>query len=78
MTLLQCDNEGDTLVIVPHQNCNIGRFFSGVNNHHKKKRNKQNCMAIRFNIQGQAHVLIYAYKTIKAGDVCYIDYNQSG
>lgn len=34
--------------------------------------------SIRFSVEGQARVLLYAYKTIQKGEVLYYDYNAGG
>jgi hypothetical protein len=78
MELIRTPSSSTSLVICPEKSSNIARFISGINNFDKKSTKKQNVSSIRFNINGQAHVLLYASKTIKKNDILYYDYNAGG
>ena len=75
MDLIRNDDDDVALVIVPKDRGNIARFISGVNNHDRKLRAKQNVTSVRYSIHGQSHVLLYASKDIQPGSQLYYDYN---
>ena len=75
MELLKTSSSSTSLVIYPATRANIARFISGINNYDKLGLKKQNVLSIRYDIDGQVHVLLYASKTIKKGEVLYYDYN---
>jgi len=62
------------LVIDPSQYCNLARFISGINTTNHKGRNKKNLGSIKFRIDEQIHVMLYATKNIKKNDTLYYDY----
>ena len=75
MDLIRNDNEDVALVIVPKHRGNIAKFISGINNHDKVLRMKQNVKSVRMSINGQSRVLLYASKDIPSGSQLYYDYN---
>lgn len=77
MDLLRTPNSSTSLVIAPEQRGNLARFISGINNN-SSGRKKQNVSSIRLDIEGSVHVLLYASKKIKKGEVLYYDYNAGG
>jgi hypothetical protein len=78
MDLIRAPSCSNSLVICPEKKSNIARFISGINNHNKKGIKKQNVKSIRYNIDGQVHVILYSSKRIKKNDVLYYDYNAGG
>lgn len=62
-------------MIYPATRANIARFISGINNTDKNSLKKINVLSIRYDIDGKVHVLLYAAKTIRKGEVLYYDYN---
>ena len=78
MELIKTPSSSTTLVICPEKKGNIARFISGINNYDLKSRKKQNVKSIKFEIDGSAHVLLYACKTIKKNETLYYDYNAGG
>ncbi|KAG2284235.1 hypothetical protein Bca52824_055455 [Brassica carinata] len=61
MTLLHASDPSQCLVICPDKRSNIARFISGINNHTPEGRKKQNLKCVRFNINGEARVLLRLY-----------------
>jgi hypothetical protein len=61
-------------VILPNEQCNLGRFISGINNF-KKSSNKKNLESIQFRIGWNVHVVLYAKREIYKGETLYYDYN---
>lgn len=78
MDLIRTPSSNTSLVICPDKNSNIARFISGINNFDRHSRKKQNVQSIRYNIDGQVHILLYAYRNIKKNDILYYDYNAGG
>lgn len=78
MELLKTPSSSESLVIKPEKYCNIARFISGINNHKPESYKKINVNSVKVNIDGQAHILLYASRYIKQGDVLYYDYNRGG
>lgn len=78
MDLLRSARSKTSLVIIPDKKGNLARFLSGINNTSKKSIAKQNVHSIRFNIDGESRVILYAKKNIKKGDLLYYDYNAGG
>jgi hypothetical protein len=78
MDLIRTPSSSTSLVICPEKMGNLARFLSGINNKSLKSYKKQNVNSIRFNIDGQVHVLLYAAKGIKKNEVLYYDYNAGG
>ena len=75
MELLKTSSSQTSLVIYPANRANIARFISGINNFDKNAMKKQNVLSIRYDIDGKVHVLLYASKIIRKGEVLYYDYN---
>ncbi|CAN7080554.1 unnamed protein product [Brassica oleracea var. botrytis] len=75
MTLLHASDPLQCLVICPDKRSNIARFISGINNHTLEGRKKQNLKCVRFNINGEARVLLVANRDISKGERLYYDYN---
>ena len=64
--------------ISPKNCCNIARFILGINNNDFDKIQNQNLASALCNIKGEAHIILYTIKNIKAGDILYYDYNSGG
>lgn len=75
MGLLFTESSSKDLVICPDKRGNIARFVSGINNHTRDGRKKQNLRCVRFNIDGEAHALLIAIRDIHKGERLYYDYN---
>lgn len=78
MELLKAPSSADSLVIKPEVYSNIARFISGVNNHKLESYRKINVNSVKLNIDGEAHIILYAARNIKQGEVLYYDYNRGG
>jgi len=78
MELIRHPSSSLSLVICPEKQGNIARFLSGINNNDKKAIKKQNVNSSRYDIDGKVHVLLYASKSIKKGEILYYDYNAGG
>lgn len=68
-------NKKNSLVIVPENNGNIGFLLSGINNTDPNKKKKENVKSARFSINGEVHVILYASRDIKCGEILYYNYN---
>ncbi|KAL3684586.1 hypothetical protein R1sor_002608 [Riccia sorocarpa] len=75
MGLLFTNNPSSELVICPDKRANIARFVSGINNHTREGKKKQNLRCIRFNVDGEARALLIAIRDIAKGERLYYDYN---
>ncbi|KAH7278698.1 hypothetical protein KP509_38G052900 [Ceratopteris richardii] len=75
MGLLFTEKQSKDLVICPDNRGNIARFVSGINNHTREGKKKQNLRSVRFNIDGEAHALLIAIRDIHKGERLYYDYN---
>ncbi|KAF9616435.1 hypothetical protein IFM89_029689, partial [Coptis chinensis] len=75
MTLLSADDSSQSLVICPDERGNIARFINGINNHTPEGKKKQNLKCVRFDIDGEARVLLIANRDIPRGERLYYDYN---
>ncbi|XP_010525565.1 PREDICTED: histone-lysine N-methyltransferase ATXR6-like [Tarenaya hassleriana] len=75
MTLLHASDPSKCLVICPDRLSNIARFISGINNHTPEGRKKQNLKCVRYNVRGEARVLLVANRDISKGERLYYDYN---
>ncbi|CAM0885428.1 unnamed protein product [Alopecurus aequalis] len=75
MTLLSTADPSKKLVICPDKRGNIARFINGINNHTQDGRKKQNVKCVRYNIDGESHVLLVACRDIARGEKLYYDYN---
>ncbi|KAF9593763.1 hypothetical protein IFM89_025230 [Coptis chinensis] len=75
MTLLTADDSSQSLVICPDERGNIARFINGINNHMPEGKKKQNLKCVRFDIDGEARVLLIANRDIPRGERLYYDYN---
>lgn len=88
MTLLKTSRAQTSLVIIPDRFGNLARYLSGINNYKNERYwlmclnifrfRKQNVCSIRFDVDGEARVILYAYRNIKAGELLYYDYNEGG
>ena len=78
MELLKTPSSATSLVIVPDKRGNLARFISGINNVDKDSIKKKNVMSGKFNIDGSAHILLYASRNIKKNEILYYDYNEGG
>ena len=54
---------------------NIARFLSGINNHTAAGRRAQNVRSARFDVDGEARVVLYAARDISKGELLCYDYN---
>ena len=77
MELIHSPTSDTSLVIIPVNYGNLGRFLSGVNNT-KKNLKEKNVYSIRVNIEGSIHVLLLASRKINKGEILYYDYNAGG
>uniref|UniRef100_A0A1J3HR49 [histone H3]-lysine(27) N-methyltransferase n=3 Tax=Noccaea caerulescens TaxID=107243 RepID=A0A1J3HR49_NOCCA len=75
MTLLLSEDPSKTLVICPDKYGNLSRFISGINNHNRYGKKKQNCKCVRYSIDGECRVLLVATRDIAKGERLYYDYN---
>ncbi|XP_071716889.1 histone-lysine N-methyltransferase ATXR6-like [Rutidosis leptorrhynchoides] len=75
MTLLSAADPSKSLVICPDKRSNIARFINGINNHTPEGKKKQNLKCVRFNVDGEARVLLIANRDITKGERLYYDYN---
>ncbi|CAN8298907.1 unnamed protein product [Cochlearia groenlandica] len=75
MTLLLSEDPSKTLVICPDKYGNISRFISGINNHNRFSKKKQNCKCVRYSVNGECRVLLVATRDISKGERLYYDYN---
>lgn len=75
MTLLLSAESSESLVICPDKRGNIARFINGINNHTQDGRKKQNLKCVRYNVDGECHVLLVATRDIAKGERLYYDYN---
>jgi hypothetical protein len=73
--LLRTGRSSTSLVICPESTGNIARFLSGVNNDKKGSQQKQNVRSMRFSLDGEARVVLYASRNIRKGEVLMYDYN---
>lgn len=78
MELIHTPSSSTSLVICPDKFGNLARFISGINNHNDKSMKKQNVQSVRFDVDGQVHVLLYALRQIKKNEILYYDYNAGG
>ena len=79
MTLLQTTRSLTTLIVLPLKHANIAKYISGINN--KKENSKlkqQNVVSKRYNIGGEARVILLAKREIKQDEILYYDYNEGG
>ncbi|XP_039687622.1 histone-lysine N-methyltransferase ATXR6 isoform X2 [Medicago truncatula] len=77
MTLLYASDPSQSLIICPDKRSNIARFISGINNHTREGKKKQNVKSARFNVNGEFRVLLIAKRYIPKGERLYYDYNGS-
>ncbi|KAF0893795.1 hypothetical protein E2562_029685 [Oryza meyeriana var. granulata] len=75
MTLLLTEDPSKRLVICPDKRGNISRFINGINNHTLDGKKKQNIKCVRYDIDGESHVLLVACRDIACGEKLYYDYN---
>ncbi|KAF8730763.1 hypothetical protein HU200_016626 [Digitaria exilis] len=75
MTLLLTADHSKNLVICQDKRGNISRFISGINNHTQDGKKKQNVKCVRYDIDGESHVLLVACRDIASGERLYCDYN---
>ncbi|XP_066334469.1 probable Histone-lysine N-methyltransferase ATXR5 [Miscanthus floridulus] len=79
MTLLLSANPSQNLVICPDKRGNhywkLEYFCGGINNHTPDGKKKKNVKCVRYNIDGESHVLLVACRDIACGDKLYYDYN---
>ncbi|KAL1813705.1 hypothetical protein ACET3Z_023770 [Daucus carota] len=75
MTLLCAADSSKSLVICPDKRSNIARFINGINNHTREGKKKQNVKCVRFDVNGEARVLLIASRDIHKGERLYYDYN---
>ncbi|KAG2603490.1 probable Histone-lysine N-methyltransferase ATXR5 [Panicum virgatum] len=75
MTLLLTEDPSQRLVICPDKRGNISRFISGINNYTPDGKKKQNVKCVRYDIDGESHVLLVACRDIACGEKLYYDYN---
>lgn len=75
MTLICAADSSKSLVICPDKRSNIARFINGINNHTREGKKKQNVKCVRFDVNGEARVLLIATRDIHKGERLYYDYN---
>ncbi|TVU36988.1 hypothetical protein EJB05_18950, partial [Eragrostis curvula] len=75
MTLLLTAEPSKRLVICPDKRGNISRFINGINNHTPDGKKRQNVKCVRYDIDGESHVLLVACRDIACGEKLYYDYN---
>ncbi|BBN10463.1 [histone H3]-lysine27 N-methyltransferase [Marchantia polymorpha subsp. ruderalis] len=75
MGLLFTADPSKELVICPDKRGNIARFISGINNHTREGKRKQNLRCVRYNVDGEARALLIAIRDIPKGERLYYDYN---
>lgn len=75
MTLICAADSSKSLVICPDKRSNIARFINGINNHTREGKKKQNVKCVRFDVNGEARVLLIASRDIQKGERLYYDYN---
>ncbi|CAL4994852.1 unnamed protein product [Urochloa decumbens] len=75
MTLLLTADPSQSLVICQDKRANISRFISGINNHTPEGRKRQNVKCVRYDIDGESHVLLVTCRDIASGEKLYCDYN---
>jgi SET domain-containing protein len=75
MTLLLTEDPSKRLVICPDKRGNISRFINGINNHTLDGKKKKNIKCVRYDIDGESHVLLVACRDIACGEKLYYDYN---
>ncbi|RLM60671.1 putative Histone-lysine N-methyltransferase ATXR5 [Panicum miliaceum] len=75
MTLLLTADPSQRLVICPDKRGNVSRFISGINNYTPDGKKKQNVKCVRYDIDGESHVLLVACRDIACGEKLYYDYN---
>ncbi|CAK9207221.1 unnamed protein product [Sphagnum troendelagicum] len=75
MGLLFTEDPDEELVICPDKCGNIARFISGINNHSPEGKKKQNLRCVRYDVDGEARVLLIAIRDIPQGERLYYDYN---
>eukprot|EP00899_Mesostigma_viride_P009889 jgi/Mesvir1/18901/Mv18898-RA.1 len=75
MELLDTGDEATSLIICSDKYAGICRYVNGINNHKKEARRKINVRSVRFDVDGQAHVLLVAIRDICTGERLYYDYN---
>ncbi|KAA8533576.1 hypothetical protein F0562_030990 [Nyssa sinensis] len=75
MTLIYAADASKSLVICPDKRGNIARFISGINNHSRDGKKKQNLKCVRFDVNGECRVLLIANRDIAKGERLYYDYN---
>lgn len=78
MDLIRTPSSTNSLVICPDKKGNLARFLSGINNFDQKSAKKQNVQSIRYDIDGEVHILLYAFRQIKKYELLYYDYNAGG
>lgn len=78
MELLKAPSSVDCLVIKPEKYTNIARFISGINNFRTDSYKKINVNSVKMNVDSKAHIILYAARNIKAGEILYYDYNRGG
>jgi hypothetical protein len=72
-------NPARSLVVIPKDHSNVGRFFNGINNSEKdSKRLKQNVRTMRCQVDGKATVIMYTKRAVKKGEPLVFDYNEAG
>ncbi|KAF8730762.1 hypothetical protein HU200_016625 [Digitaria exilis] len=74
MTLFLTADQFKNLVICQDKRGNISCFISGINNHTPDGK-KQNVKCVRYDIDGESHVLLVACRDIASGERLYCDYN---
>ena len=60
--------------INPERYGNVAEYIAGINSENKKLI-KENVRALKANIDGKLHILLYTLKKIKKNEVLYYDYN---
>jgi [histone H3]-lysine27 N-methyltransferase len=75
MDLIRTKFPETSLIITPKHKSNMARFLSGINNTSEISKRAQNVRSCRWNINGRAHVLLFACRDIQKGERLTYDYN---
>lgn len=76
--LLNTGDSKTSLVINPERYGNVARFMSGINNSKADAHKVQNVRSIRFVLDGEFRVFLFADRNIRKGERLTYDYNGHG
>ena len=75
MDLIRTGSPQTSLIITPKRKSNMARFLSGINNTSETSKMTQNVRSSRFEMNGRAHVILFACRDIAKGERLAYDYN---